>query len=75
VYEAAQATEKFNGDEDLRTCGGCGHLSPPFPAETWGWHNYVRLHRAVYCGAERRDDLERTHEEDPAQPPLALTTP
>jgi hypothetical protein len=47
VYEAVVATEKFNNDEALRTCGKCGHVSPPFPAETWGWDQYVKLHRVV----------------------------
>ncbi|QFG21316.1 hypothetical protein [Actinomadura sp. WMMB 499] len=50
VYEAVQAVDRFNGDEDIRTCGKCGHVSPPFPAATWGWHNYVRLHRAINSG-------------------------
>ena len=46
VYEAVQATERFNNDENLRTCGKCGHVSPPFPSATWGWHEYVDQHRA-----------------------------
>lgn len=50
VYEAVQATERFNNDENLRTCGKCGHVSPPFPSATWGWEQYVRLHRAVNSG-------------------------
>lgn len=47
VYEAVQATNAFNSDEALRTCGKCGHVSPPFPVDTWGWHQYVSLHRLV----------------------------
>jgi hypothetical protein len=50
VYQAVQATEKFNNDVNLRTCGKCGHVSPPFPVSTWGWRHYVSLHRAVNSG-------------------------
>jgi hypothetical protein len=47
VYQALQATDAFNSDEKLRTCGKCGHVSPPFPSDIWGWQHYVQLHRVV----------------------------
>ncbi|MFI0452745.1 hypothetical protein [Actinomadura sp. 6N118] len=50
MYEAVQAMTRFNGDESLRTCGKCGHISPVFRAATWGWEQYVRLHRTVNSG-------------------------
>lgn len=50
VYQAVQAMDMFNSDEKLRTCGKCGHVTPPFPAASWGWHHYVQLHRAVNSG-------------------------
>ncbi|MDP4511793.1 cupin domain-containing protein [Nonomuraea turcica] len=47
VHGAVVAAEKFNNDEELRTCGKCGHLNAPFPAATWGWHHYVSQSRLV----------------------------
>ncbi|MDP4505297.1 cupin domain-containing protein [Nonomuraea turcica] len=47
VHGAVAATEKFNNDEELRTCGTCGHLNAPFPAATWGWQHYLTQSRLV----------------------------
>ena len=47
VNGAVVATEMFNSDETLRTCGKCGHVNAPFPYDTWGWHHFVRQQRAV----------------------------
>jgi len=33
---------KFNADENLRRCGRCGHVNPPFPTAAWGWDDYAR---------------------------------
>jgi hypothetical protein len=60
VYQAVMATNRFNSDENLRTCGKCGHVSEPFPSETWGWFHYVALHRAV--NSARTDMLTKLDE-------------
>ncbi|MCF6476406.1 hypothetical protein FAF44_49920 [Nonomuraea sp. MG754425] len=47
VHGAVAATNLFNEDEKLRTCGACGHLNVPFPVATWGWQDYIDQTRAV----------------------------
>lgn len=41
---------RFNASEDLRTCQGCGHVNPPFPAMIWGWSRYMRNSRTARRG-------------------------
>lgn len=41
---------RFNASEDARTCKGCGHVNPPFPAMVWGWNRYMRNSRAARRG-------------------------
>jgi hypothetical protein len=50
IPETLNAINKFNGDEKARTCSKCGHLNEPFPAEPWGWSNYVDQ-KATVLGA------------------------
>lgn len=43
----AVAVATFNGDERVRTCKTCGHVSAPFPDAYWGWSEYKRRTHVV----------------------------
>jgi hypothetical protein len=47
VVKSAQAAAAFNASDDARTCPNCGHVSPPFPLERWGWDRYAAQTTAV----------------------------
>ena len=62
MWGSILATDSFNNDESARTCSRCGHVNPPFPAESWGWKNYVDRHGVV--NAARRALDETAHKAD-----------
>jgi hypothetical protein len=47
LTQGAIWAREFNASEDLRTCGKCGHVNPPFPLRVWGWEEYRRNHEAA----------------------------
>jgi hypothetical protein len=47
IHGTLTATQLFNDDEEMRTCGKCGHVNVPFPHDTWGWHDWVTQQRTV----------------------------
>ncbi len=56
MWGSILSTDSFNSDEKARTCSRCGHVNPPFPAEAWGWQNYVDRHEVVNAARHLLDE-------------------
>jgi len=56
MWGSILSTDSFNSDEKARTCTRCGHVNPPFPAEAWGWQNYVARHGVVNAARHLLDE-------------------
>lgn len=52
IPESLNAASAFNDSLEARTCEKCGHVNEPFPADRWGWSNYVD-HNGIVHGARR----------------------
>jgi hypothetical protein len=47
VVEGCCAAERFNADEEVRRCKGCGHQNDAFPVRDWGWDAYTGQSRVA----------------------------
>ena len=56
MWGSILATDSFNSDEKARTCTRCGHVNAPFPAEAWGWQNYVDRHEVINSARHALDE-------------------
>jgi uncharacterized protein with PIN domain len=62
MWGSILATDSFNSDDAARTCTRCGHVNPPFPADIWGWQNYVDRHEVVNAARHLLDETARKAE-------------
>jgi len=47
IIQSGAVAERFNKDEQSRTCRHCGHVNAPFPTERWGWATYTNQTKAA----------------------------
>jgi hypothetical protein len=56
MWGSILSTDSFNSDDKARTCTRCGHVNAPFPADAWGWQNYVDRHAVVNAARHLLDE-------------------